>query len=149
RDEAADNLSGRIKGGKDGNSFILYRGAGKEIAVTQNDIRALQAAKSAIRAGVSILLKKAKIGPAEIKKVYIAGAFGSNLKEGGLSTVGILEKDWLGKVEFVGDAALNGAVLALQDDKKAEAEEIAKEAKYVSLSGSAHFEKEFLRNMGF
>ncbi|MBI5493046.1 MAG: DUF4445 domain-containing protein [Deltaproteobacteria bacterium] len=149
RDEVEDNLSGRIREGKDGNSFVLYKGPGREITLTQSDIRALQTAKAAIRAGVSILLKKSGLKPGNIKKVYVAGAFGANLREEGLSTIGILEKDWLGKVEFAGDAALSGAVLALQDDRRAEAEEIAISARYVPLSGSAHFEREFLRNMDF
>lgn len=149
RDEVEDNLSGRIREGKDGNSFVLYKGPDREITITQSDIRALQTAKSAIRAGVSILLKKAGLKPSDIEKVYVAGAFGSNLREEGLAAIGVLERCWLNRVEFAGDAALSGAILALQDDRRAEAEEIATKARYVPLSGSAHFEKEFLRNMDF
>lgn len=149
RDEVAGNLSNRIKG-KDGiNSFVLYKGPSVEITLTQQDVRALQSAKAAIKAGVMMLLKKAGVGVSDVEKVYIAGAFGSNMKKEGLATIGILEKEWLDRVESAGDAALNGAILALSDDGKREAEAAALMVKYVSLSGSAHFEREFIKDMDF
>lgn len=147
--EISNNLSNRIKEEDGGNSFILFRGPSGEVAITQNDIRALQSAKSAIKAGISMLLKKAKIEPSQVDKVYIAGAFGSNIKKEGLLAAGILEEAWMNKVYPVGDAALEGAIMGLSDDIKMEAEALAKGVKFVSLSGSAHFEKEFIRNMNF
>ncbi|MBI5643481.1 MAG: DUF4445 domain-containing protein [Deltaproteobacteria bacterium] len=151
KDEVATNLSARIRETPDGsgNSFVLYRGASTEVSLSQPDIRALQAAKSAIKAGISMLLKKAKTAPGDVKKVYIAGAFGSHLKPEGLKTIGILDESWLNDIRSVGDAALDGAVLAFRDDKKRAAETLAKGSKYVSLSGSSHFEREFIRNMNF
>ena len=148
--EVRTNLSGRIREEKDGNAFVLYRGAGLEIVLAQSDVRALQAAKAAIKAGISVLLRKAGLGASEVGKVYLAGAFGSNLKAGGLTEIGILEESWEGLLEFSGDAALNGAVKALGDEgARREAEEIALKARYVPLSGSAHFEKEFIKDLDF
>lgn len=149
RDEVSTNLSNRIREEKDGNTFVLYRGAKTEVALTQSDIRALQTAKSAIRAGINLLLKKAGIGAGDLGTVYIAGAFGSNLDPEGLKEIGILDPLWLGSLKTVGDAALEGAVLALDDKGKKEAESLAREFKFVSLSGSAHFEREFIANLGF
>lgn len=148
RDEVANNLSSRIKTGPEGNSFTLYRGASGEVALTQDDIRALQTAKSATRAGVAMLLMKAGIGPEDVATVYIAGAFGSHLNEKSLRAIGLLDEAWT-NVRTVGDAALEGAILALEDERKREAEAIASQARYVSLSGSAHFEREFIKNMNF
>ncbi|MBI1910704.1 MAG: DUF4445 domain-containing protein [Deltaproteobacteria bacterium] len=148
--EIENNLANKIKEEDGGNSFVLYRGAKGEVALNQADIRALQVAKSATRAGISMLLKKAQISPGQIKKVYIAGAFGSHLKKEGLKEIGLLDSEWLDNIYSVGDAALDGATLALlTDEAKAEAEDIAAKVKYVSLSGSAHFEQEFIRNMNF
>lgn len=147
-DEVENNLSSRIKAGKGGNSFVLYRGAKGEISLTQDDVRALQTAKSATRAGISMLLMKAGIEPADVETVYIAGAFGSHLKEEGLRAIGLLDESWT-DVRTVGDAALEGAILALVEGHRAEAGTIAAKARYVSLSGSAHFEREFIRNMNF
>ncbi|HXI09814.1 MAG TPA: ASKHA domain-containing protein, partial [Thermodesulfobacteriota bacterium] len=149
RDEIPDNLSSRIREERDGNSFILYRGPKAEVSLTQPDIRALQTAKSSTRAGVLMLLKKAGITASEVRGVYIAGAFGSRLEKGGLKTIGLLDEGWLENVSSVGDAALAGAVEALRDEKKLEAEELARRVKYVPLSGSQHFEKEFIKNMNF
>ncbi|MCC6502783.1 MAG: DUF4445 domain-containing protein [Deltaproteobacteria bacterium] len=148
KDEVASNLSSRIKESPAGNSFTLYRGPKKEISLAQSDIRALQTAKSATRAGISMLLMKAGIRPEEVETVYIAGAFGSHLKEDGLRTIGLLDDAWT-DIRTVGDAALEGAVMALYDNGKKEAGTIAAEARYVPLSGSAHFERDFLRNMNF
>ncbi len=146
--EIPTNLSNRIKEEKEGNSFVLYRGVSGEVSLTQADIRALQVAKSAIKSGITLLFKKAKIDREEVEKVYIAGAFGSSLKKEGLEVIGLLDPLW--DMESVGDAALDGAVLALvTDDKKNEVEELARAVKYVSLSGSALFQDEFLKNMNF
>jgi uncharacterized 2Fe-2S/4Fe-4S cluster protein (DUF4445 family) len=148
--EVGTNLADNIKEGKDANSFVLFKGAAGEIRLTQSDIRALQVAKSAIRAGINVLLKKAKIKPRDIEEVYIAGAFGSHLEKEGLCAIGVLDKEWAASVTPVGDAALEGATLALvSKEKRTEAGEIARTSKYVPLSGSAHFEREFIQNMNF
>lgn len=149
RDDVSGNLSSRIKGSDGTNSFVLYKGPKAEITLTQQDVRALQSAKAAIKAGIMMLLKKAGVSPSDVEKVYIAGAFGSNMKKEGLASIGVLEKGWLDRVESAGDAALNGAVLALSDEMKKEAEAAALKVKYVSLSGSAHFEREFIKDMDF
>jgi uncharacterized 2Fe-2S/4Fe-4S cluster protein (DUF4445 family) len=147
--EIETNLSARIKSEGGENRFVLFRGAGGEVSFTQADIRALQVAKSAIRAGVSVLLKKAGLSSGDIDAVYIAGAFGSKLDKDGLCTIGLIDDDWVEKIEFVGDAVLKGAALALSDPVKSRAEALARNVRYVSLSGSAHFEAEFMRNMNF
>jgi len=148
-DEIPDNLSSRITEEDGANAFVLYRGPRGAITLTQPDIRALQTAKSSTRAAILMLLKKAGITPEVIRRVYIAGAFGSHLDKSGLSTLGLLDQGWLDDVSSVGDAALSGAIEALSDEKKLEAEALAARIKYVPLSGSAHFEKEFIKNMNF
>ena len=149
RDEVDSGLSNRVTAGEDGNRFSLYRGAKGEVALTQQDIRAVQTAKASTRAGIEMLIKKAGISAGDIKKVYVAGAFGSHIHAKALSSIGIIDASWQAKVAFVGDAALNGALLALSDEKKAEAEHLASSFRYVPLSGSAHFEEEFIRRMNF
>jgi len=148
-DDIDSNLSGRIKNDGDGNYFILFRGAGGTISITQEDIRSLQVAKSAIRAGITTLLKKAGITAMDIKKVHIAGAFGSNLTIRGLIDAGLIDPLWAEAVNFAGDAALQGAALALNDDKKIEAQWLADNITYQPLSGSKVFEKEFMKYMNF
>lgn len=150
RDEIEGNLANKIKEEGQGNEFILYKDAKREIAITQNDVREIQLAKGAIQAGIKLLLKKTDVNPNEVENVFIAGAFGSNLNKQSLVDIGVIEKEWLGRVVFIGDACLDGAKLALcSDEKRKEAEDIAKNTKHFSLSGSSHFQKEFLKGMGF
>lgn len=151
--EVSTNIGNRIKEREDGNVFVLYRGARAEIALTQADIRALQNAKAAIRAGVSILLSKAGITAEGLGKVYLAGAFGGNLRKEALARIGLLDPAWpawQGGVNSVGDAALLGAAGVIgSEEKKREAETVASMVKYVALSGSSRFEREFLKEMNF
>lgn len=153
RNEIEGNLANRIKEqgqAEQGNEFVLYKDAKREITITQKDVREIQLAKAAIQAGIKLLLKKAGTTVDEIKKVHIAGAFGSNINKQSLARIGVLEKEWLHRVVFVGDAALDGARLALCfEEKQKEAEDIAKRTKHISLSGSAHFQKEFIKGMEF
>ncbi len=149
-DEIPDNLSGRIKRNGEANAFVLHRGASGDICLFQEDIRALQNAKAAIRASISMLMQKAKISPGDVERIYIAGAFGSNLKSASLSRVGIIDPLWRDIASPAGDAALDGAMMALGSDQaKKEAERIAAGTRLVALSGSAQFEREFISNMTF
>lgn len=150
KDEVPGGLASRIREDEGGNSFVFFRGPDRELSLTQKDVRALQAAKSAIRAGINLLLKRGEVSVGQIEKVFVAGAFGSNLEKEELGTIGVLEKIWLDRTLPVGDAALEGARMALfSDEKKDEACSIARTVKYVALSGSRHFEREFLMNMNF
>lgn len=151
RDEIEGNIANRVReAGQEGNEFILYKDAKKEITITQKDVREIQLAKGAIQAGIKLLLKKAQIAADEIDKIFIAGAFGSNINKQSLAQIGVIEKEWLDKVVFVGDAALDGARLALcSEEKRREAEDIALQTKHLSLSGSAHFQEEFIKGMEF
>jgi len=63
------DLTGKFKEGEE-----FYIG---KVRITQKDIREFQLAKSAIRAGIEILIKRAGLSYNQIDKVYIAGAFGS------------------------------------------------------------------------
>lgn len=148
--EIETNLANKIKREAEGNVFVFSRGAKGEVALTQPDIRALQFAKGAIIGGLNMLFDKSKTDGKDIKKVYIAGAFGSHLNAKALCIMGILKEEWLDRVEIVGDAALRGAELAIASkEKRREAEKIATDTRYVSLSGSKNFEKEFIEAMNF
>ncbi|MBE9527715.1 MAG: DUF4445 domain-containing protein [Proteobacteria bacterium] len=148
-DELDNILSAKIKSDGKENRFILSMAPSGEVALTQTDIRSLQVAKSAIRAGIAILLRHAKLENSDIETVYIAGAFGAHLSVAPLAAIGLIEPEWQERIEFVGDAALDGAVLTLSGDKRDTVEKMAEEAKYLSLSGSAHFQRDFMKYMDF
>jgi uncharacterized 2Fe-2S/4Fe-4S cluster protein (DUF4445 family) len=150
RDEITTNLSTRITEFEDGNSFTLFKGPKAEITITQADVRALQVAKSAIRSGITIVMKKAGIEAPDVEKILVAGAFGSNITEEGLCGIGLFDNNWKGRTQSIGNAVLDGTTLTLcSEQQRARADEIGTRAKYVSLSGSKHFEKEFISNIDF
>lgn len=120
------------------------------IYISQGDIRQLQLAKAALRAGIEILKKYMKIKDKDIDEVLIAGAFGNFLRRESLTKIGIIPKVLLEKVHFIGNAAIEGARLALLSKKiRREAENISKRVEYLELMGRVDFQEEFLNAMGF
>lgn len=83
------------------------------IYLTQKDIRDLQMAKAAVRAGVEILYKK--LGCPEIVDVYLAGGFGYYLNVDAAIAIGLLPEHLRGVVTAVGNTSLAGAFLLGRD----------------------------------
>ncbi len=119
-------------------------GNGRPIFVTQHDIRELQLAKGAIRCGIETLLQHAGIGPADLDRVIIAGAFGTYIDvESGL-TIGLLPRVPRERVLQVGNAAGTGARLALiSRHQRARAGEIADRVRYLELARTPRFMRNF------
>ena len=79
------------------------------IRLTQKDIREIQMAKSAVRAGIDILLKHFKVSYKEIETVYLAGGFGYQMNIEKAIGIGLLPEEFAAKVKIVGNSALKGA----------------------------------------
>jgi uncharacterized 2Fe-2S/4Fe-4S cluster protein (DUF4445 family) len=79
----------------------------------QQDVRELQLAKSAIRTGVEILLKKAKINICELESIFISGGLGSNINVNSAIQIGLLPDGTHNKVHLIGNSAFYGASLYL------------------------------------
>ncbi|MCM1088319.1 MAG: ASKHA domain-containing protein [Muribaculaceae bacterium] len=77
------------------------------IHLSQQDIRALQMAKAAVRAGVDILYQK--MGHPTITKVYLAGGFGYYLDVKAAIAIGLLPEQWKDVIAAVGNTSLAGA----------------------------------------
>lgn len=78
------------------------------IVITQSDISRLLQAKASIASGIQILLKTANLTEREIKKVYLAGSFGSNLKIDYAINSGLLGNFEPSQIECVGNSSLAG-----------------------------------------
>jgi len=131
---------------KEGLAFPLT----EKIYISQGDIRQLQLAKAALRAGIEILKKHMKIKDNDIDEVLIAGAFGNFLRRESLTEIGIIPKVLSEKVNFIGNAALEGAKIGLLSKKmRREAENISKRVEYLELMGRGDFQEEFLSAISF
>jgi uncharacterized 2Fe-2S/4Fe-4S cluster protein (DUF4445 family) len=152
--EIETNLASKVHSSPSGrgNRFILYRDASLEVAITQADVRALQTAKAAIRAGIETILAKAKINASALKKIFITGAFGSNIDTSALLRIGLLDDTWSDKIETTEvseNAALRGAEIALTKEGRERIERAAIETTYVPLSGTKGFESSFIEHTNF
>lgn len=122
----------------------------ESVSVFPEDVREIQSAKAAIAAGIATLFSASNTSPEEIERCYIAGAFGKKCSEKSILRLGLLPKELSGKLEFIGNAALDGAaMMLLSDEKREELKEILKKAKHISLGGNPVFNEAFIDNISF
>lgn len=133
--------------------FCLTRAANvseRPVFLTQRDIRELQLAKAAIRAGVKILLKKTGIKDADIKQILLAGAFGNYIRPQSALRIGLLPDVPLERIHFVGNAAVAGAQMILVSRFcRAKAKDLARKIEYVEIAHQKDFSDVFADSMTF
>lgn len=122
---------------------------GRDIQLTQKDVRELQMGKSAIRSGIDILIEETGLGQEDIGTVYLAGGFGYKIDLDSAVGIGLLPVAFRGKTVAVGNTSLGGTVRSLLADAGGELNAIARDAKEFSLSANPRFNGLFMENMGF
>ena len=81
--------------------------------IRQSDVRAIQMAKAAVRAGAELLWRR--MGEPESVQVYLAGGFGYYLDVEAAFRIGLLPERMRGSVRAVGNTSLGGACLLGRD----------------------------------
>ncbi len=120
------------------------------VTVIQEDIRAVQLAKSAIHAGMRTLIHTAKLDCDDVDTLYIAGGFGSYLDVKNAGKIGLLPAELTDRVTVLGNAALTGAaMLLLCDELRPACEKLAKETRIVELAANPVFVSEYMERMMF
>lgn len=149
-------VSGLLKEGIIDSSGLLmdtYFDSGYPIAgmkLIQKDIRELQLAKSAIRAGVEILLKSFSLSYEELDEVYIAGGFGHHLDIEKALVIGLLSEAVMGKVKAVGNTSLSGAIYSLRGSEAInKMQHIISSAEEIHLSNVDEFNDLFINYLSF
>lgn len=118
---------------------------GKDITLTQHDIREIQLAKAAIFTGCSILMKRKNVDEEKIDRVLVAGAFGNYINPESAKVLGLLPDVPINKIKFVGNTAIAGAKMALTSkEARKEANKISKKIRYLELAACPDFKEEFL-----
>ena len=121
-----------------------------DVSLTQNDIRAVQLAKSAIHAGMRTLLKESGVSPDEVEELDVAGGFGSYLDIKNAVAIGLLPEELGDKVNVLGNAALGGAsMILLSGGLRAACEERTKRISLVNLASNPVFTSEYMERMMF
>jgi uncharacterized 2Fe-2S/4Fe-4S cluster protein (DUF4445 family) len=119
----------------------------KGIKITQRDINEFQLAKAAIAAGFEILCQKLSIKISDIKKVYIAGGFGSYLNIANIVKTGLVELPE-SKIHKMGNTALIGAKMFLYQNDNFLTEILLKTT-HINLESHPYFQDIYVDKMIF
>ncbi len=123
---------------------------GKELVVTQGDIRQVQLAKGAIRSGIEVLMKQAGLCAEDLNRILIAGQFGAHLPAESLLEIGLLPPVAPEKLVYAGNSAKTGAMATLLSERaKQDAEHLAAYINYIELSNSEGYERLFAKCLLF
>ena len=127
-------------------SYVIYDGAKKGeklISVTQNDVRAIQLAKSALYAGAKLLMDE--MGIKSVQRIVLAGAFGAHISPKHALILGMIPDVPLEKVFSAGNAAGTGARIALCNvNCRAEIEEIVRQITKIETAIEPKFQEHFV-----
>lgn len=123
---------------------------GEPIVFTQKDVREIQLAKSAVRAGVETLLKRYGVTYEEIDRVFLAGGFGYKIDLEKTIGIGMLPEEFREKTMAIGNSSLGGTVLCLtQPEAKERIERIVALSEEVELSSDKDFNNFYTEYMFF
>ncbi|MGD9703432.1 MAG: ASKHA domain-containing protein [Acidimicrobiia bacterium] len=129
--------------------YVLYERAGAPaLRITQNDVRAIQLAKGALRAGIDLLIERAEAK--DVGDIRLAGAFGSHLDPLYAMVLGLVPDCVLEGVRSVGNAAGAGAVrLLLSRQQREEIEGAVREVIKIETATEPRFQELFVAAMAF
>ena len=160
-DSGAVDGSGCLEGGKAvlcaahrKNASVGDMSAVPEVTLTQKDIREIQLAKSAIRAGIEAVLDAAGMTPVSFiirgGRVLLAGGLGYRMNPASAVRIGLLPPCFSASVNAAGNTALKGAAVALTDTGETEKmRKLAGECRVIELEKSAVFNDGFIEYMNF
>lgn len=145
-DEAPEHVAGRLRYAQDGSlRFYLT----DSVYVSARDVRSVQLAKAAIRAGIETLLSLCGKKSEDVENVFIAGGFGAYLDLHSACGIGLLPGEFESRARHVGNAAGAGAALALESENRLRLEEFSAGCSYHELSGSPVFNDFYIDAMPF
>ncbi|SMC31922.1 ASKHA domain-containing protein [Sporomusa malonica] len=155
------NKTGKFSGSENDDSQPLQQRLQKEngktvfsihpsVYLSQRDIRQVQLAKGAIRAGIECLLDANGLSTADVDRVFIAGSFGFHLNADSLVNIGMLPNQFRGKISFLGNTAKTGGqALLLNQGARQTIAALIKKVEVLELATYSDFEKTFVSSLNF
>jgi len=132
---------------EDGADAFILSG---EVFLSQRDIRQLQLAKGAVRAGIELLCEEMGIEPSGIDRVLLAGAFGNYLDPHSACATGLIPPCLEDRIVPVGNAAGDGArMCALDDSEFQRCIAMTASAGFLELASLPQFQDRFIESMSF
>ena len=122
----------------------------EKVVFTQQDVREVQLAKAAVRAGIETLTEIYGIEPEEIAHLYLAGGFGKKINVEKAAGIGLLPEELVEKTVAVGNSSLAGAVLFAADPAMKERfVRVAGQSEEVKLAETKAFTEHYMNAMFF
>lgn len=119
---------------------------GKDVVVSQKDVRQIQLGKGALYCGCKLMMRR--MGVDKVDVVKIAGAFGTHVDREKALIMGLFPDCALDKIVSVGNAAGDGARAALLNrEKRVEADWVARNVEYIELTVEKDFQQQFMEAM--
>ncbi len=118
-----------------------YHLEGTDVILTQKDVREVQLAKAAIRAGIELLAQQMDVHVADIQKVYLAGAFGNYLNPASACRIGMIPPVLIDRIIPIGNAAGEGAKMcALSRAEFEYSKSLAEHTEFLELASLPDFQ---------
>ena len=142
----------RVREGQNGPEYVIawaeQTSIGRDITISLKDIRQIQLAKGALYVAAHTLLKAA--GLERPDKLILAGGFGSIIDKTKAMSIGMIPDLPLEDVYAVGNAAGDGARIALLNvEKRREAAQVARTVRRYELPADPEFQNQFMLAMNF
>ncbi len=133
----------------DQSSIFLTKGEnGRDIVLTQDDIREFQLGKGAVQTAILMVLEEMGIALDAIDRFLVAGAFGRHLNIRDAMSLGLLPEIDESKVSFVGNSSLEGArCVLLNQYERSRADRISEQTGFVELASRPEFQERFAMAM--
>jgi uncharacterized 2Fe-2S/4Fe-4S cluster protein (DUF4445 family) len=126
-------------------AYVLAEGE-QRLAITQNDVRAIQLAKAALHAGILLLMER--LGVERVDRIRLAGAFGTHIDVKYAMVLGMIPDCELSQVGSAGNAAGTGARIALLDARsRATIEAIVRRVEKIETALEPRFQAHFVESM--
>jgi len=140
--------SPRIRHGEHGPEYVVAWGNqtehGRDIVITKVDIDNLVRAKGAIYAGFTVLAQSVGIDLGMVERLLIGGSFGQYINVEKAVQIGLLPDLPWDRFHFLGNTALQGALLALVNrEYRQQIGEAAGKMTYLELSADNTFYEAF------
>ncbi len=119
-----------------------------QLAITQNDVRQIQLAGSALRAGIDLLMEHA--GITECHDVRLAGAFGAHIDPVYALVLGLVPDCPVDSVKAVGNAAGAGTVrMLVSGQQRDEVAAAVRDIEKIETATEPRFQELFVAAMAF
>jgi uncharacterized 2Fe-2S/4Fe-4S cluster protein (DUF4445 family) len=121
-------------------------GIGKDIVITENDVKSLIMSKASVLAACILLMNEAGIERGAVRNIYFSGAFGNYINKENAILVGLVPEVPVEQIRNIGNGAVEGANIALINRRmRKRLDEIAKTVAYIELNAEPAFMDEYTR----